>query len=679
MIKYKVLFLVGMFLSLTMAAQDKQPVQFSFSKVDKGNGEYTLKIVAKPTAVKLFSIQKISGDLAVNTSFSFDSTIKKYLQDSIAETGSLQTEKDAALNNISIKFYTDSVIWLQKIKLSAGDSIRVKGSITYYYKKGESVESAEQPISMQFQYKAASVETAKIVAVTDSSFANKSWLLLLLLGIGAGLLGFITPCVYALVPVTVSLFLKRSKTPAEGRKNVLVYALSIILIYTAIGALASIVPKTFWNNLSTNWIFNLFLFLMFLIFGISFLGAFDINLPSSWANKLDSKSNSKSYVGIFFMAFTLVVVSFSCTGNFVASILGLAGGKAGNFGPISGMFGFGFGLAFPFIIFAFFPKMLTVLTKSGGWQNALKVTLGFVELAFALKFLSNVDVAKNLRILDREVFIVLWVTIFSLLGFYLLGKLKFKHDSEMPKNDWGLEYIPIPRLMLAIASLAFSLYLIPGLWGAPLNAVSAFVPAAGTQDFILYNQPATTSASTANNNNAAVTASAALPPIKYVKRLSNYEPLAAKQNNLVIYYDYNEALAAAKVLKKPVMIDFTGIQCVNCRKFEASIWPDNAVISKMKNDFVVVSLFSDYDDEELPDNEKFFSKALNGQVITVGDKNEDLQQKLIQASGQPNYVFVDTEGKLLVPGGYGYNPTKGAKEFAAHLENVLAIFKQQQQ
>jgi thiol:disulfide interchange protein DsbD len=660
---------VSFFLSLTIAAQE-QPVHFNFNKVDNGKGEFILNITAKPApGIKLFSIQKLAGDLPVNTVISFDSSIKKYLTDSIVETGNPIIEKDPALN-ATITFYRDSLQWKQKIKLNPGDSTRIIGNINYYYKKGESVESGDQRISLQFDYKKAALP-ATSTSQAEGSFENKSWIILLFLGMGAGLLAFITPCVYALVPVTVSLFLKRSKTALQGRKNVLFYAVSIILIYTAIGALASVVPKTFWNNLSTHWIFNLFLFLMFLIFGLSFLGAFDINLPSSWANKLDSKSNSNSYAGIFFMAFTLVVVSFSCTGNFVASILGLAGGKAGNLGPVSGMFGFGFGLAFPFIIFAFFPKLLTVLTKSGGWQNALKVSLGFIELAFALKFLSNVDVAKNLRILDREVFIVLWVVLFSLLGFYLLGKLKFKHDSELPKNDWGLEFIPIPRLLLAIASLAFSLYLIPGLWGAPLNAVSAFVPAAGTQDFILYNQPE----KSASSGNSVSINSAALPPVKYVKRLSNYEPLAAKQNNLTIYYDFKEALAASKILHKPVMIDFTGIQCVNCRKFEATIWPDNTVISKMKNDFVVVSLFSDYDDEELPDNEKFFSKVLNGEVVSVGDKNEDLQQQLIHASGQPNYVFVDTDGKLLVPGGYGYDPTKGAKEFSAHLENVLQTFK----
>jgi len=675
MIKHKLLFIVSFFFLLTLTAQDQQPVQFSFNKEDKGKGEFILNITAKPSpGIQLFSIDKISGDLPVNTVINFDSSIKKYLQDSIVETGNLQTKTEAALDNATIKFYTDSLQWQQKIKLNPGDSIRIVGSINYYYKKGESIEAAEKRISMQFSYN----EQKDIVAnpvVKITGIEDESFLILLLLGIGAGLLAFITPCVYALVPVTVSLFLKRSKTALQGRKNVLFYAVSIILIYTAIGALASVVPKTFWNNLSTHWIFNLFLFLMFLIFGLSFLGAFDINLPASWANKLDSKSNSNSYAGIFFMAFTLVVVSFSCTGNFVASILGLAGGKAGNLGPVSGMFGFGFGLAFPFIIFAFFPKLLTVLTKSGGWQNALKVSLGFIELAFALKFLSNVDVAKNLRILDREVFIVLWVVLFFLLGFYLLGKLKFKHDSELPKNDWGLEYVPIPRLLLAIASLAFSLYLIPGLWGAPLNAVSAFVPAAGTQDFILYNQPAQQVIS----GNTAIVNSAALPPVKHVKRLTIFEPLAAKQNNLTIYYDYKEALAAAKILNKPVMIDFTGIQCVNCRKFEASIWPDPSVITTMKNDFVLVSLFCDYDDEELPDNEKFFSKVLNGQVETVGDRNENLQQELIQASGQPNYVFVNSEGKLLVPGGYGYDPTKSAKDFSAYLNHVLEIFKKQAQ
>ena len=666
--KHTLLCLVAFFSILFCRAQDAAPVQFSFTKTDKGAGKFALAIKAKPAkGVQLLSIQNTTDSLPINSTIVFDSAFHKFLPNAVTESGNFTVQKENNLGGVSLKWFADSAQWLQEIQLQSGDSLRLLGTINYYYKKGESIESGEQRISMQFSFNQPSSTS------NQNSVENKSGLLLLLLGIGAGLLAFITPCVYALVPVTISLFLKRSKTALQGRKNILFYALSILLIYTAIGALASVVPKTFWNNVSTNWIFNLFLFAMFVIFGLSFLGAFDINLPSSWANKLDSKSNSNSYVGIFFMAFTLVVVSFSCPGNFVASILGLAGGKAGNLGPVSGMFGFGFGLALPFMVFAFFPKLLTVLTKSGGWQNALKVTLGFVELAFALKFLSNVDVAKDLRILDREVFIVLWVILFALLGIYLLGKLKFKHDSDLPKNDWGLPYLPIPRLVLAIAALSFSLYLIPGLWGAPLNAVSAFVPAIGSQDFVLYGPDHPSS----NTDKTVALNSKALPPVKYVKRLSNYEPLAAKQHHLTIYYDYQEALAAAKALDLPVMIDFTGIQCVNCRKFEASIWADAEVMAKMKNDFVVVSLFCDYDDEELPDSEKYFSKALNGQVITVGDKNEDLQQQLIQASGQPNYVFVNRAGDLLVKGGYGYDPTKSAKDFSAHLDKVLLEFKNQ--
>ena len=337
------------------------------------------------------------------------------------------------------------------------------------------------------------------------------------------------------------------------------------------------------------------------------------------------------------------------------------------------MFGFGFGLALPFAIFAFFPSMLSSLGKSGGWQNALKVVLGFLELALALKFLSNADLDKGWRLLDREVFIVLWIVIFVLLGMYLLGKILFKNDSERPKNDFGIAYVSVPRLFLAIFSFGFAVYLVPGLWGAPLKAVSAFIPPMGTQDF---------NAIGGNNNlpapaiNGANNITAAKPPQKYVADLKKYEPGAAINNQLIIYYDYDEALAASKALNKPLMIDFTGIQCVNCREFESKIWIDPQVARLMKNDFVVASLFSDYN-AELPDNEKKFSPLLNGKIETVGDKYEDLQQRLINASGQPNYVFVDNEGKLLIDGGYGYDATKGPKEFIAHLEKVKTLYKMQ--
>ena len=670
MIKYRLLLFVNLiFLSLFSTAQDKQPVQFSFDKVKTGNGEYQLKITAKPAAgVQLFSIQKIGDDLPVNTIISFDTAAKIFLKDSIKENGVLKTTTDAALNNATIKYFTDSVEWLQKIQLNKGDSTRIIGNINYYYKKGESLESGEQRISMQFQYNTADANDNAAIADAGNSKINSGSLWgLLFAGIAAGLIGFLTPCVYALVPITVSFFTKRSKTKAQGKFNALFYSFCIILIYTIVGALvATVLPKNALNNLSTNWIFNVFLFALFVLFGISFLGAFEINLPSSWSNKIDSKAGIGSYSGIFFMALTLVVVSFSCTGNFVASLLGLST-AAGKLAPIVGMLGFGLGLALPFAVFAFFPALLSSLGKSGGWQNALKVVLGFLELALALKFLSNADLDKGWRILDREVFIVLWVVIFVLLGIYLLGKIKFKHDSETPKNDFDQPYVSVPRLMLAIASLSFALYLVPGLWGAPLKAISAFVPPMGTQDFI---------ANGGGGNSVSISEinSAATPPQKYVTKLKKYEPLAAIQNNLTVYYDYNEALAAAKILKKPVMLDFTGIQCVNCREFESKIWIDNGVGQRMKNDFIVASLFCDYN-EELPDTEKRFSKLLNSTIETVGDKNEDLQAELIQASGQPNYVFVDGDGKLLVQGGYGYDATKGAKEFIAHLEKVKEEFK----
>lgn len=667
MTKYKLLLVIHLiFLTIFSSAQDKQPVQFSFEKIKTGNAEFELKIKAKPAAgIKLFSIQKIADDLPVNTSISFDSTAKIYLKDNLKENGALKTAIDPALNNSTIKYFTDSVEWVQKIKLNPDDSIRITGSINYYYKKGESVESSEQRISMQFQYRAA--DNSTIADVGNSSIKSKSLWGLLLAGIVAGLVGFLTPCVYALVPITVSFFTKRSKTKAQGKINALFYSFCIVLIYALVGALvATVLPKNALNNLSTNWIFNIFLFVLFIIFGISFLGAFEINLPSSWSNKIDSKAGIGSYSGIFFMALTLVVVSFSCTGNFVASLLGLST-AAGKLAPIVGMLGFGLGLALPFAVFAFFPALLSSLGKSGGWQNALKVVLGFLELALALKFLSNADLDKGWRILDREVFIVLWVVIFVLMAIYLLGKIKFKHDSESPKNDFGLAYVSVTRLMLAILSLSFALYLIPGLWGAPLKAVSAFVPPMGTQDFIA-------NSGGADNISINESGSEAAPPQKYIGKLKKYEPLAAIKNNLTIYYDYNEALAAAKILKKPIMLDFTGIQCVNCREFESKIWIDNAVGQRMKNDFIIASLFCDFN-EELPDPEKRFSKLLNSTIETVGDKNEDLQAELIQASGQPNYVFVDGDGKLLVKGGYGYDATKGAKEFIAHLEKVKEEFK----
>jgi thiol:disulfide interchange protein DsbD len=367
-------------------------------------------------------------------------------------------------------------------------------------------------------------------------------------------------------------------------------------------------------------------------------------------------------VGIFFMALTLVLVSFSCTGPIIGNLLVLAA-KGSYMGPLVGMLGFSVALALPFALFAFFPSKLNILGKAGGWLNAVKVTLGFLELALALKFLSNADLVKGWRLLDREVFIVLWVVIFALLGFYLLGKLRFHHDDDLPKNDFGLPYISVPRLFFAMASLSFALYLVPGLWGAPLKAVGAFLPPLGTQDFVLGRggaQPA----------GPGEQSQSGLPhPQKYYEQMRIYEPEVVVKYGMTTYFDYAEALAVAREQKKPLMIDFTGINCVNCRKMEAEVWSDPEVMRRLKENFVIVSLYVDVQDVDIPENEQYYSEALGTKITTLGNRNADMQVTRFQANSQPYYFFLDAEEKRLIQDGYGYDPD--IKKFIRLLDTAV--------
>ena len=483
-------------------------------------------------------------------------------------------------------------------------------------------------------------------------------------GFAGGLLALITPCVFSMIPVTVSFFIKRSQTKAEGIKNAILYSTSIIVIFTLLGFLITVIfGPTALNNLATNWVANFIFFLVFLLFAISFLGAFEINLPSSWGNKADSKASSGNFLGIFFMALTLVVVSFSCTGPIIGNLLVIAA-RGSYYGPLLGMFGFSVALALPFAFFAFFPGKMNMLGKAGGWLNAVKVTLGFLELALALKFLSNADLVKGWRLLDREVFIALWVVIFILLGFYLLGKLKFHHDDELPKNDFDIPYINIPRLFLAIASLSFAVYMIPGMWGAPLKGISAFLPPMGTQDF--------TSAPSANGTVSMNTDSETdLPhPVKFYERMKIFEPEVVTKYGMTTYFDYEEALAIARKLKKPLMLDFTGINCVNCRKMEGSVWSDPEVMKRLKENFVIASLYVDvHKNVDLQPADQYFSKALNKQITDLGDKNADLQITVYNANTQPYYFFLDANEKRLMPEGYGYD--SDVKKFKNMLDEVV--------
>lgn len=504
------------------------------------------------------------------------------------------------------------------------------------------------------------------ISDTDKKGAgtDKSLLWLFLAALAGGVLAVLTPCVYAMIPITVSFFTKRSKTRAEGIRNAFMYSGSIIFIFTVLGILISVVfGANALNNLSTNWIANLIFFIIFIVFGISFLGAFEITLPSSWTSKTDSKAGLTSFGGIFFMALTLVIVSFSCTGPIVGPLLvqSVQGGIAG---PAVGMLGFSIGLAMPFALFAVFPGMLNKLAQSGGWLNQVKVVLGFLELMLAMKFLSNADLAMGWRLLDREVFIAIWIVLSVLLGIYLLGKLKLSHDDAPAKNIYGQEYVSIFKLFLAIISFTFAVYLVPGMWGAPLNGMSQFLPPMGTFDQF---------GGGGNNTGGHGSDVGGIKPVKYVDEMKIYEPPVVIQAGLVTFFDYNEALEAGKKLNKPVMLDFTGINCVNCRKMESQVWSKPEVMKRLKEDFVVASLYCDYDKISLPASEQFFSDKLNAQVKTLGDWNEHLQAEKFNANTQPFYFFVDSEGNKLIDKGYGYDPN--VKAFIDHLDKVKENFK----
>lgn len=469
-------------------------------------------------------------------------------------------------------------------------------------------------------------------------------------GFIGGLAALLMPCIFPMLPLTVSFFTKGSQTKGKAVSRAMFYGLSIIVIYVFLGLLVTVIfGADALNSLSTNGIFNFLFFILLLIFAVSFLGAFEITLPSSWVNKMDANSDRGGLAGLFFMAGTLALVSFSCTGPIIGTLLVQAATSGALLGPAIGMFGFSFALAIPFALFALFPSWLSALPKSGGWLNSIKVVLGFLELALAMKFLSNVDLAYHWNWFDREVFLVLWIVIFGLMGLYLLGKLKFSHDS--PVN-----FISVPRLMIAIVVLSFTVYMVPGLWGAPLKSISAFLPPQATQDFDLYTPTLT------GGHNAILKDEDG--PHKYAEIF--HAPL-----NLNIFFDYEEGMAYAKKVNKPVMIDFTGHACVNCRQMEANVWPNKEVYSKLNNDFVIIQLYVD-DKTELAQDEKFISTFSGKAVNTIGNKWSDFQAAKFNSNSQPYYVLLGHDEKLLVqPTGANYN----AEEYLKFLNSGLINFK----
>jgi len=477
-----------------------------------------------------------------------------------------------------------------------------------------------------------------------------------LAGFLGGLLAVTMPCIYPLLPLTVSFFTKKAGSRAKGISHSLIYGLSIIVIYVGLGVVVSAIfgPGAL-NALATNGIFNFFFFLLLIAFGISFLGAFEITLPSSLANKLDENSDKGGLAGIFFMAATLVVVSFSCTGPIIGSLLVEAASKGERSGPAVGMFGFSLALAIPFVLFALFPSALKSLPKSGGWLNSVKVVLGFLELAFALKFLSNVDLAYHWNLFDREVFLSLWIAIGLLIVLYLLGKIKFSHDSDLP-------FISVPRIFITIIVFSFVVYMVPGLWGAPLKSISAFLPPPATQDFNLYNLQL--------NGGTASVPSADLKdigPRKYEEGFTR-----GKVMDLEGWFDYDQALLVSKKLNKPILLDFTGWNCVNCRQMENNIWSVPEVHKMLKNDYILVEAYVD-DKKVVLETAQQYTSSYSGKKITLlGDKWSDIQASRFNSNSQPDYIVLNSKGEQLLPAqGADRNP----ENYIKFLKAGIAAYK----
>lgn len=520
---------------------------------------------------------------------------------------------------------------------------------------GSAEDSIANNIKADTVTKNDSVASTPISKEIKNSDAPKTLWQTFIEGLLGGFLAFLMPCIFPMVPLTVSYFTKRAGSKQKGIGQAIIYGLSIIAIYVAFGLLITVLfGSAKLNELSSSGVFNILFFLLLVVFAISFFGAFEITLPSSIVNKIDQKAdNSKGLGGIFFMAASLALVSFSCTGPIIGTLLVQASSKGEILAPAIGMFGFALALALPFTLSAIFPGFLNSMPKSGGWLNSVKVCLGFLELALALKFLSSADLVWHWEWFDREIFLVLWIVIFAMMGFYLLGKLKFSHDSP-------LAYISVPRLLLALVSIAFALYLVPGLWGAPVKILSGIAPPMHTQDFIL-----------SSGGSSGPVSQASLDFPKKVKHSEVLHP----PHGFNVFFDLDEGIEYAKLVNKPIMLDFTGHTCVNCRKMEDDIWVDETVGNLIKDKYVLIQLYVDERSIKMPANKVKYSNYLKGNTDDLGRWNQDLQATKYGANSQPYYVLADHDlNKLVEPQGAIFN----AKDYATFLQSGVDNFKPKQ-
>ena len=657
------------FIVIHFSAIGQNGIHFKDTVIRVNDSIAELQIHAKLDAgVKLFSTKKQLQDNAFISVFTPDSSIHQYLQGegTLEESGELQSAIDPSLGNLN--YYINEVTFKLPMAISATESVLIKGTFTWLGKSGDNFPSGEENILLPLKAESTNIGTIPSSENEGNAFSiiahkNDSVIKVFWLGLLFGLIAVFTPCVFPLIPVTVSFFLKRSKSRVEGIRNALSYSVSIILIYTIpTFVLTKIFGDSIMYTIATSASSNLLFFAIFVVFAISFFGGFELTLPSSWATKADSNASKGGMVGIFFMALTLVIVSFSCTGPFIGSLLpqvATANSTSAGISAVMGILGLSVGLAVPFSLFAFFPSMLHALPKSGGWLNSVKVVFGFIELAMAMKFLSMVDLIYGWHLLDREIFLAIWIVLAILTGLYLLGKLKFSHDSD-------LKYISIPRLIFAICSLTFAMYLVPGMWGAPLKGMSGILPPPSTQDFDLNQlQYKIEDISAKGGGSEAYSNASVSPPKLYTDKL--HMPLG-----ITAYFDLAEGLAAAKASNKPVMLDFTGHSCTNCRKMENEVWSNPEVLNRLKNDFVIISLYTD-EKSPLP-AEQVYTNKLGKTIADVGGKNLDYEQTKFGLISQPLYMFLDLEENPLSDIRYGYDAD--VQKFINHMEMVKKKFEQ---
>ncbi len=507
-------------------------------------------------------------------------------------------------------------------------------------------EDSEPVIQTQTAEEPSDTEPIEDTIETPRPESDKSLLTIFILSFLSGFAALLTPCVFPMIPLTVSFFTKQSKTRSLGIRNAIFYGISIVLIYVLLGSLATLIfGADSLNALSTNVWFNLVFFVLLVVFAVSFLGAFEIVLPSSWGTKMDNQANRGGIIGIFFMALALAIVSFSCTGPIVGTLLVQAASKGG-LAPILGMLGFSLAIALPFSLFAAFPGWMNSLPKSGGWLNTVKVVLGFLELGLAFKFLSNADLVLQLHLLERETFLAIWIAISATLAFYLFGKLTLPHDSPLP-------HISVGRLSLGILALTFTIYLIPGLWGAPLQWISGFPPP----------QQYSESPYGVGNSRGSSASEIILPP-----------GAELGPHDIPAFKDYETGMAYAKIQNKPVLLDFTGYACVNCRKMEERVWSDPKVLQVLKNELVLISLYVD-DKKDLPKAEQYVSETTGKKIKTIGNKWSDFQIKKYKANAQPYYIILDHSGDSMnKPTGY----TPDIDAYLSWLQKGINTYKRQQ-